>query len=520
MTESVSTPRSRSRSTRSSARSRQRSAAAAGSTSARAAARPGSAPAGDASRDERTLDLFGDPVLEPGERAPAAVRSDVVLEADVADDVAAGRQPALDGFGAPAVDGVAGHDETGSAVKPRVAVVAEGVSATEGDDAANVGVGPVVDGVAMNEADAPADDDAAVKAIEMPAADGAAIEAIGLQSSDDAALRVPGLQVADGAAAKAIELPAADGAVIKAIGLQSSDDAAPKASGLHAADSAAEKAIGLQATAVAAAKATELQVADGQVAKPVFEAAAVKSREGRPAGDAVKERRSSSGGKRRAAAGTSEAPAVQSATVAASVDAAPEATGSNPAPDAASKVEPQTLAQPAAPAIASTTATTRDVTPQADASPSPVPQPVASAGSFVTKPSSERTQAAAPAFDPDTHLRPLTDRLAALQADVDGLTRAADREMRRVNRLLLALAVVVLAGLVALILQTRQIAHLKQDAATKQQRIDRLAADLSTQQATLMTLEEHHEALLSQVDRLQRSANREAAAAKRARRTR
>ncbi|MGE8575452.1 MAG: flagellar hook-length control protein FliK, partial [Burkholderia contaminans] len=146
--------------------------------------------------------------------------------------------------------------------------------------------------------------------------------------------------------------------------------------------------------------------------------------------------------------------------------------------------------------------------------------PPASAASLVTKPSSERTQPPAPVFDPDTHLRPLTDRLAALQADVDGLTRTADREMRRINRLLLALAVVVLAGLVALVMQTRQIAHLKQDVATKQQRIDRLASDLSTQQATLMTLEEHHEALLSQVDRLQRNANREAAVAKRARRTR
>ena len=145
---------------------------------------------------------------------------------------------------------------------------------------------------------------------------------------------------------------------------------------------------------------------------------------------------------------------------------------------------------------------------------------MASAASFVTKPSAERAQPAAPTFDPDTHLRPLTDRLAALQADVDGLTHAADREMRRINRLLLALAVVVLAGLVALVMQTRQIAHLKQDVATKQQRIDRLTADLSTQQATLMTLEEHHEALLSQVDRLQRNANREAAVAKRARRTR
>ncbi|HDV6371827.1 TPA: flagellar hook-length control protein FliK, partial [Burkholderia cepacia] len=161
-----------------------------------------------------------------------------------------------------------------------------------------------------------------------------------------------------------------------------------------------------------------------------------------------------------------------------------------------------------------------DAAPHPDTTVSPATQPVASAASFVTKPSVERAQPAAPVFDPDTHLRPLTDRLAALQADVDGLTRTADREMRRVNRLLLALAVVVLAGLVALVLQTRQIAHLKQDVATKQQRIDRLAADLSTQQATLMTLEEHHEALLSQVDRLQRNANREAAVAKRAHRTR
>ena len=61
--------------------------------------RSGSAPAGDASRDEQTLDLFGDPVLEPGERVPAAVRDEAGAQADVADDVASGRQAALDGFG-------------------------------------------------------------------------------------------------------------------------------------------------------------------------------------------------------------------------------------------------------------------------------------------------------------------------------------------------------------------------------------------------------------------------------------
>ncbi|WP_330732062.1 hypothetical protein [Burkholderia territorii] len=141
----------------------------------------------------------------------------------------------------------------------------------------------------------------------------------------------------------------------------------------------------------------------------------------------------------------------------------------------------------------------------------------------MTKPSADRAQPAASsasAFDPDTQLRPLSDRLAALQAETAGMKQAADREMRRVNRLLLALAIVVFAGLVALVLQTRQIAHLKQEVDARQQRIDRLAADLSTQQATLMTLAEHHEAMLSQVDRLQRNANREAAAAKRTRRTR
>ncbi|VWC84766.1 flagellar hook-length control protein FliK [Burkholderia lata] len=459
MTESVSSPRSRSRSNRSSARSRQRSAAAAGSTSARATARSGSAPA-DASRDERTLDLFGDPVLEPGERAPAAARDEAGVQADaavdVADDVASGRQAALDGFSAPEGVPAAGHVEAAEgAVTQDVAKVAHGVSAPEVGEVANADVVPASGGAAIGAGDVP---------------------------------------LADGVATKFADVAAVDGATMAATKLQAADGAA--------------------------AKASESQAAGGEVEKAVVVAAAVKSREGRASGDAAKERRASSGGKRRAAAGASDATAEQSAPVVTSADTALEAAGSSPAPGAVSTVEPQTSAQPAKPAIAANPAKAHDAAPQAGATVSPVTQPTASAASFVTKPSAERTQPAAPAFDPDTHLSPLTDRLAALQADVDGLTRTADREMRRVNRLLLALAVVVLAGLVALVMQTRQIAHLKQDVATKQQRIDRLAADLSTQQATLMTLEEHHEALLSQVDRLQRNANREAAVAKRARRTR
>ncbi|HGL6714533.1 flagellar hook-length control protein FliK [Burkholderia contaminans] len=482
MTESVSSPRSRSRSNRSSARSRPRSAAAAGSTSARATVRSGNAPAGDASRDERTLDLFGDPVLEPGERVPAAARDEAGAQADIADDVASGRQAALDGFGAPEAVAAAGHvDAAEGAVTPGDATVAHGVSSPEGGGDANVDV-------------VPASGAAAMKAVDIPLSVGVATKA------------ADGL-AGDGAATKADDVPAGDGAATVATKLQATDGAESKATGSQAADGEVEKAAVVAATAV-------------------------KSREGRPAGDAVKERRASSGGKRRAAAGASDATTEQSAPVVTSVGTVAEAVGASPASDSVTVVEPQTSAQPAKPVIAANAAKTantantantakaHDAAPRADATVSPVTQPPASAAAFVTKPSSERTQPGAPVFDPDTHLRPLTDRLAALQADVDGLTRTADREMRRVNRLLLALAVVVLAGLVALVMQTRQIAHLKQDVATKQQRIDRLAADLSTQHATLMTLEEHHEALLSQVDRLQRNANREAAVAKRARRTR
>ncbi|MDN7698857.1 flagellar hook-length control protein FliK [Burkholderia semiarida] len=457
MTESVSTPRSRSRSARSSARSRPRSAAAAGSTSARATARSGSAAAGDAPRDERTLDLFGDPVLEPGERMPVAVRDEAIVEADESAGADDGRQATLDGFNPPADAAAAGLGEAEGAAVPDVATAV--VSTPEGGLAANV---------------------------NGTSAEDRATEAVDLLAGDRVVTQVD-VPVIDGAAKAETTLQAADGE---------------------------------------AAQAAESQATDGEVAKPAVEAAVVKSREGKSSGDAAKERRASSGGKRRAATGTNEAAATQTVAVATSVGSKPESLESNLPPLAAAPVEPQTPAQPAQPArppepaIAAHAPKPRDIAAQPDASSPPVTQPVASAASFVTKPSSERAQPAAPAFDPDTHLRPLTDRLAALQSDVDGLTGAADREMRRVNRLLLALAVVVLAALVALVLQTRQIAHLKQDAATKQQRIDRLAADLSTQQATLMTLEEHHEALLSQVDRLQRNANREAAVAKRIRRTR
>jgi len=484
MTESVSLPRSRSRSDRSSARSRPRSVAAAADTSARATARSGHAAGGDAPRDERTLDLFGDPVLEPAARAPVVARDDAMADADTDAAAAgedAGRQAMLDGF---AVHGHAA-DADGDAVD--VVEQAADVVTT----AASVATRGNCDVAGADGANANADANAA--------------------------------RAADADATKHADAWHADGVAMAAAGEPVTGDGQVKKGSVPKADDAAETNAD-RATANAASVDGALDAvlgdrpvkADGEaegVAAPVTHDEAART-----PGEITKGRRASSGGRRRAAAGRRDPAAVASAREAATDGAGPESTPAHGTPSA----EPQTTAEPAEPAIAAVTAiaaSPRDAARATAAPASPVVQPVASAASFVTKPSADRAQPGASDFDPDIHLRPLSDRLATLQAETAGLKQAADREMRRVNRLLLALAVVVLAGLVALVLQTRQIAHLKQDLEARQQRIDRLAADLSTQQATLMTLAERHEAMLSQVDRLQRNANREAAAAKRVRRT-
>ena len=206
--------------------------------------RSGNAPAGDASRDERTLDLFGDPVLEPNERVPAAARDEAGAQAeaavDVADDVASGRQAALDGFSAPDGLAAAGHVEAAEgAVTPEVATVTHAVSSPEGGGDANVDVVPASGAAAMTAVDIP---------------------------------------LADGVATKAADMPAGDGAATVATKLQATDGVEAKSTGSQAADGEVEKAVVVAA------------------------AAAVKSREGRSSGDAAKERRASSGGKRRTAA--------------------------------------------------------------------------------------------------------------------------------------------------------------------------------------------------------------------------
>ncbi|MBU9357377.1 hypothetical protein KTE52_13660 [Burkholderia multivorans] len=488
MTESVTTPRSRSRSDRSSTRARQRSAAAAPSVSA-AAAQPERAAAADAARDERTLDLFGDPVFAPDDDVSAAGPSsrddDARASAPTAErgngsEGDSARQATLDGFEAEAaVASVAGADEM---TAPTTAALHEedrdGMTADVQKNAVHSS-----DGVAANEtvakttepipaAEAGANDAAANRDVDAPAAHASTRVLDDVAASDVAATRV-----ADAAARNDESAPNADN-VTPAGDTHESEQRNP-ASAVDDAPVAKAIAPTIAEAGVAAASAAadaNPSTQRAEIAADATRATPAARRRSEP--PAPKARRAASASARRA---TDDVPEEPVTTVAATAPADPQS-----ASDTRSSAE-----RPA------------------DGSATP-----ASAATFVTKPSIDTSPTA-----PDTRGLVSSDRLAALQADVTRLTHSADREKRRVNRLLLALAIVVLATLVALIMQTRQIAHLKQDAAAQQLRIDRLAADLSTQQASVMTLQEHHEALLSQVDRLQRAVSRDPAV-KRVRRAR
>ncbi|WP_127837725.1 hypothetical protein [Burkholderia gladioli] len=138
--------------------------------------------------------------------------------------------------------------------------------------------------------------------------------------------------------------------------------------------------------------------------------------------------------------------------------------------------------------------------------------------------------AAAPAIDIEAQLRPLNERLRATQAEGAELRRQADREMRRVNRLLLALAVVLVIVIVALGLQTAALSSAHRDSAELQglqQRVDRLTALQETQQADLAAAQQRADELGAQVQRLtnrlavaSRQQPAAAAAARRERRAR
>ncbi|KWI72954.1 hypothetical protein [Burkholderia ubonensis] len=444
MTESVATPRSRSN--RPSAKPRRRAAAAAGRAPARATMQPGGdAQAAGAPRDERTLDLFGDPVPEAGEGASAVARSRVAEAAavvDAASDASDHQQATLDGFDAPEV----------------------AVPAAAGGE---------------------------------PAADGATAEAGHVPAAADAASGAAFEPTEEGMPAGAEREPAAEAT------LEVASDATAQDASAHTADAASAAQ-----DSGAPSRAEDIATAGAAATLPLAAAAAVSTKDDggaatKPAPPRAAGARSSTGTKRRTSAA-----AAREATARPAPGAADEASGPGKADT------PPRMAASAVSVEPSVTAPERD---DAAASAASAARPAASAATFVTKPSSDH---AGPSFDADTQLRPLSDRLAALQAETTALRRAADREMRRVNRLLLALAVVVLAGLVALVMQTMQVSRLKLGAVAQQQRIDRLTADLATQQATVTTLEQHNDALLSQVDRLERNVSRQTAAGKRVRRGR
>lgn len=485
MTESVTTPRSRSRSDRSSTRARQRSAAAAAPSVSAAAAQPERAAAADAARDERTLDLFGDPVFArdddvsaagPSSRDDDARASAPTAERGNGSEGDSARQATLDGFEAEAaVASVAGADEM---TAPTTAALHEedrdGMTADVQKNAVHSS-----DGVAANEtvakttepipaAEAGANDAAANRDVDAPAAHASTRVLDDVAASDVAATRV-----ADAAARNDESAPNADNVTPAGDTHESAQrNPASVVDDVPVAEAIAEAGVAAASAAADAIPSTQR----AEIAADATRATPAARRRSEPS--APKARRAASASARRA---TDDVPEEPVTTVAATAPADPQS-----ASDTRSSAE-----RPA------------------DGSATP-----ASAATFVTKPSIDTSPTA-----PDTRGLVSSDRLAALQADVTRLTHSADREKRRVNRLLLALAIVVLATLVALIMQTRQIAHLKQDAAAQQLRIDRLAADLSTQQASVMTLQEHHEALLSQVDRLQRAVSRDPAV-KRVRRAR
>ncbi|CAG9191536.1 Flagellar hook-length control protein FliK [Burkholderia vietnamiensis] len=424
-------------------------------------------------------------MLEPAARAAGAARDDTSADARAAaataDSEDAGRQATLDGFGS------ASAAAATAATAMRDGDVAASAESEPGSSPA-AGHGDTRDADVVHTVDPHATQAADVR-----------------QPADVGAI--------------AIGEPAIDGG-------QAPADGVPET----AAEAVTDAGLATEtATAVADAAAVEPPVKSANDAE-LAGTPDQRDEAERTRGQSSRARRASSGGKRRAASGARETTAASDTPEAqASVATAEPASASVPpstmpayvasSGERQASVEPAKPVAPAAVAIA----TSAGNAPRTAAPTQPTAPPVASAASFVTKPSADRAQPAgqkSSAFDPDVHLRPLSERLAALQSDTAGIKQVADREMRRVNRLLLTLAVVVCAGLVALVLQTRQIAQLKQDLDVRQQRIDRLAADLSAQQATLMTLADRHEALLSQVDRLQRNANREAAAAKRVRRTR
>ncbi|WP_183076287.1 hypothetical protein [Burkholderia mallei] len=485
MTDFAASPRTRS-SRSSPARRRPRAAAASGPGQSRAAARPGrDAAPGDASRDEHTLDLFGTAFEENARTDEAAAGVAVDETAHDAARVQARGFGGLDrpgrGAGADA-DAGAGADADASADADargaRAAAHAPEPAGEQADLLSGFGESPAAD-----RQDAQRNADGRVDA---EAADGERSRAV----KADERLN-EGVSQGVNAEASAGEHAAAGPAIIRR------GASAPDASEPAAAKSGVDEAT--------AARPPRARRASARRADGGKQAAERGARRGRAAEGAISKSAGADGGALggEAAGGqAAENRAVPADTV----------RDSSPAPvarrDAAVRGRPAEAR--ALPAAADRAPVNAAQPHPRSANPSPALLPAAAA----------QAATSAASADSDAQLRPLADRIRALQSETIDLRRAADAQMRRVNRLLLALAVVLLAAIVAWIVQAVQLSRQRDQFAAIQQRIDRLVAAQATQGATIATLSQRQDEVGAQVDRLTSRLSSAAVPAKRAHRTR
>lgn len=480
MTDFAASPRTRS-SRSSPARRRPRAAAASGPGQSRAAARPGrDAAAGDASRDEHTLDLFGTAFEENARTDEAAAGVAVDETAHDAARVQARGFGGLDrpgrGAGADA-DADADADARGA----RAAAHAPEPAGEQADLLSGFGESPAAD-----RQDAQRNADGRVDA---EAADGERSRAV----KADERLK-EGVSQGVNAEASAGEHAAAGSAGPAII---RRDASAPGASEPAAAKSGVDEAT--------AARPPHARRASARRADGGKQAAERGARRSRAAEGAISKSAGADGGALGGEAAGGEAAenrAVPADTV----------RDSSPAPvarrDAAVRGRPAEAR--ALPAAADRAPVNAAQPHPRSANPSPALLPAAAA----------QAATSAASADSDAQLRPLADRIRALQSETIDLRRAADAQMRRVNRLLLALAVVLLAAIVAWIVQAVQLSRQRDQFAAMQQRIDRLVAAQATQGATIATLSQRQDEVGAQVDRLTSRLSSTAVPAKRAHRTR
>lgn len=485
MTDFAASPRTRS-SRSSPARRRPRAAAASGPGQSRAAARPGrDAAAGDASRDEHTLDLFGT-AFEENARTDEAAAGVAVDE--TAHDAARVQARGFGGLDRPRRDAGAGADADASADASadadadargaRAAAHAPEPAGEQADLLSGFGESPAAD-----RQDAQRNADGRVDA---EAADGERSRAV----KADERLN-EGVSQGVNAEASAGEHAAAGPAIIRR------GASAPDASEPAAAKSGVDEAT--------AARPPRARRASARRADGGKQAAERGARRGRAAEGAISKSAGADGGALggEAAGGqAAENRAVPADTV----------RDSSPAPvarrDAAVRGRPAEAR--ALPAAADRAPVNAAQPHPRSANPSPALLPAAAA----------QAATSAASADSDAQLRPLADRIRALQSETIDLRRAADAQMRRVNRLLLALAVVLLAAIVAWIVQAVQLSRQRDQFAAMQQRIDRLVAAQATQGATIATLSQRQDEVGAQVDRLTSRLSSAAVPAKRAHRTR